>query len=115
MKNSKKSVFLRYEFSDETGKPEGGDIFEFKSTSEVLEMAEKIVKVAQADQVAVNLTIGQEKTFFGFLQNVGISYEDAETEMVDRDVAPIGKTQGTKKKASGKKGSAKKSSKKSAK
>lgn len=110
MKTSKSSTFFRYEFSDESGRPEGGDIFQFATLAEVQAMTTEILKVAQSDKVAVNLTIGGEGPFFGFLKNVGMSRKDAEKELVDRDLAPVaaGKAPG------GKKSAAKKTTKKAA-
>ena len=35
------------------------------------------------------MTIGTEKPFFGFLKNVGMSREAVESEIVDRDLAPV--------------------------
>ena len=115
-KTSKASTFFRYEFSDESGRREGGDIFEFATLAEVQSMTAEILKVAQSDKVAVNLTIGGEGPFFGFLKNVGMSRKDAEKEFVDRDLAPVaaGKAPGANK--AGKKTGAKKTpAKKSAK
>jgi hypothetical protein len=106
MKKAKNSVYFRYEFSDEIGHPEGGDIFEFPTLKGALEMAAEILKVAQSDEVAVNLTIGTAKPFFGFLENSGISRKSAEKEMVNHEsqaVAPKAKTKATKKKAAAKK------------
>ena len=85
----KNPVYIRYEFSNKSGKPEGGDIFQFSSMSEIQEMEAEILQVTQSDQVAVNLTIGHEKPFFGFLKNVGMSRKDAEKEIVDPDLAPV--------------------------
>jgi hypothetical protein len=84
MKKAKSPVYFRYEFSDEGGIPEGGDIFEFPSFKNALEMAAEIIKVAQGDQVAVNLTVGLEKPFFGYLGNSGLSRKAAEKEMVNQ-------------------------------
>jgi hypothetical protein len=99
MKQSKKTIYFRYEFSDETGKLEGGDIFQFSSVAKALEMTSKILKVAHSDGVAVNITTGEEKPFFGFLANVGINRARAEQEMVDLKV----KTKPAKKKTTKKK------------
>lgn len=85
MKKNKSSIFLRYEFSDESGLPEGGDIFRLSSMSKVQEMTAEIIKVANSDGVTVNLTIGGETPFYGFLKNVGVSRQDAEKELVDHD------------------------------
>ena len=105
-KNPKKAatVYLRYEFSNEAGKLEGGDIFEFASLSEVQEMTSQIFKVAQSDGVAVNVTIGTEKPFFGFLKNVGLARKDIQMEMVPAELAPVSKN----KKSRAKKAKAKK-------
>ncbi len=86
---SKNTVFLRYEFTNESGRPEGGDIFEFTTLGEVQDMVGQILKVAQSDSVTVNLTIGAEKPFFGFLKAVGMSRKDAELEMVPAELAPV--------------------------
>ncbi len=89
MKKAKSPVYFRYEFSDERGHPEGGDIFEFPSFKNALEMADEILKVAQGDKVAVNLTVGTEKPFFGYLGNSGLSRKAAEKEMVKQETAPL--------------------------
>lgn len=89
MKKAKKSVYLRYEFSDEKGKLEGGDIFELASVREAQNMATEIFKVALADGVAVNVTIGVEAPFMGFLKNVGLNVKHIQAEMVTDDSAPI--------------------------
>ena len=90
MKKAKSPIYLRYEFSDEVGHPEGGDIFEFPSFKHALEMADEILKVSHGDDVAVNLTIGTEKPFFGYLGNSGLSRKAAEKEMVNQE-APLAK------------------------
>jgi hypothetical protein len=82
MKKTKSPIFFRYEFSDETGSPEGGDVFQYESPAKVQSMVKQILKVAHSDQVTVNLTIGFEKPFFGFLKNSGLSRQDIEKEMV---------------------------------
>ena len=82
MKKIKNSVYLRYEFSDEKGALEGGDIFEFASLKEVQGMVGKILKVANSDRVAVSIVVGEDLPFYGFLGNVGINREDAEKEIV---------------------------------
>jgi hypothetical protein len=120
MKNSKSSVFLRYEFSNESGRPEGGDVFEFSSLAEVQEMIRKVVLVAQGDKVAVNLTVGIDKPFYGFLGNVGLSRADLQAELVDREAIPADKAKpagkkATKKAASTQKKATKKATKKAAK
>ena len=81
-KKSKNVTFLRYEFSNSSGKPEGGDIFQFSNSQDVREMVSQILEVAQGDEVAVNLTIGGKKAFFGFLANVGLDKKAAEAELV---------------------------------
>jgi hypothetical protein len=113
-KKNKSTIYFRYEFSDETGRPEGGDVFQFGSLNKVQEMAAEILKVAQSDQVTVNLTIGTEGSFFGFLKNVGLSRQDVEKEMVQADMAPMkkAKTKATKKTASKKSVTKKKAKKK---
>jgi len=113
MKKIKNPIYFRYEFSDESGKPEGGDIFQFSTQAKVMAMIGKILKVAQSDNVAVNLTIGQEESFFGYLNEMGLSREDAETEMVDLTIIPAAaKKSSVKKKAAKKKPAKKKASKK---
>lgn len=92
MKKVKSPIYLRYEFSDEAGNPEGGDIFQFNSLPKVQEMLENVLKVAQSDNVTVNLTVGEETSFFGFLKKAGVSRKDAEREMVDADLAPMSST-----------------------
>jgi hypothetical protein len=97
MKKAKSPIYFRYEFSDEIGHPEGGDIFEFPSFKNALEMAEEILKVAQGDKVAVNLTVGTEKPFFGYLANSGLSRKAAEKEMVNQELEPtLAKSKTTK-------------------
>lgn len=110
MKKQKGGIFLRYEFSDETGNPEGGDVFEFSSPREFQSMLGQILKVAHADGVAVNLTIGEETPFFGYMKNGGLSREDISREMVSKEELMAGA--GTKKKAT-KKAATKKVAKKS--
>jgi|GEM_PF-3494362 len=68
MKQTKKSVFLRYEFSNEAGQLEGGDIFEFPSNREAIAMSADILKIASQDGVAVHITVGAEKPFYGLLK-----------------------------------------------
>jgi|GEM_PF-2922528 len=107
MKKNKGSIYFRYEFSDEQGHPEGGDIMEFASVKKAQEMANEILSVANSDQVTVNLTIGREKPFFGFLKTAGLSRKDLAHEMVNMTILPT--------KNSAKKKSTAKSVKKSAK
>lgn len=114
MKKVKSPIYLRYEFSDEAGKPEGGDIFEFTHFKEVGEMISEILEVAHGDEVALNLTIGEKGPFFGFLTASGMSKKDIEKEMVDLDLAPIS-TQATKKTKKATKKVAKKATKKASK
>ncbi len=89
MKKNKSTIYFRYEFTDESGRPEGGDIFQFSTMNEVQEMAAEIVKVAQSDQVAVNLTIGEKTPFFGFLKKVGMNKKAVEMEMVEDSITPF--------------------------
>ena len=49
MKKSSAPIYIRYEFSNKSGTPEGGDVFQFSSMSEVYEMTADILKVAQSD------------------------------------------------------------------
>ena len=105
----KSSIYLRYEFSNESGKPEGGDIFEFVSLQDAREMTSQILEVAKGDDVAVNLTIGSKKAFFGLLGNLGLKKHDAEAELVTQKAISFGVPKSTKKKT------AKKSAKKSVK
>jgi len=88
MKNGKRMIYLRYEFSNESGKPEGGDIFEYVSTRDAIAMMSKALKVAHGDGVAVHFTVGEEKPFFGFLKAGGLSRKYAESEMVAPRRAP---------------------------
>ena len=89
MKKTKKDIYFRYEFSDETGRPEGGDIFRFPTIARAQKMAAEILKVANSDGVAVSLVIGEEKTFFGLLKKSGMSRKDAEREMVGEEISPL--------------------------
>ena len=84
MKKAKNTIYFRYEFSDEAGLPEGGDIFQLNSMKELQEMTAEILKVAHSDNVAVNLTIGEELPFFGFLKTAGMTKQDIEKELVDQ-------------------------------
>jgi hypothetical protein len=86
MKTTKSPIFFRYEFSDEAGRPEGGDVFKYATQSKVQAMVAEILKVAHSDQVTVNLTIGFEKPFFGFLKNSGLNRQDVEKEMVKSEI-----------------------------
>ena len=82
-------IYLRYEFSDETGCPEGGDIFQFSSLKELQKLLGEVVGVAQEDGVTVSLTIGQADHFFKFLKNTGLSQKEVEKELVDRSINPF--------------------------
>jgi hypothetical protein len=107
MKKAKGTIYFRYEFSNEAGSPEGGDIFQFSTLTEVQEMTTEILKVAQSDNVAINLTIGEEKPFFGFLKKVGMSRQDVEKEIVDEDFSPSSSEKKASKKPSKKKSASK--------
>ncbi len=87
-KKVKSPVYFRYEFSDEAGRPEGGDIFQFSSTDKIQSMMEDVLQVAQSDGVTVAFTVGDEKSFFNFLKNTGISRKEAEKELVDLSAIP---------------------------
>lgn len=76
-------VYFRYEFSDESGRPEGGDIFPFSSMKELKKMLSDVVSVAQEDGVTVSVTIGQDDHFFNYLKNTGLSQKEVDAEMVD--------------------------------
>ena len=82
MKQTKKSVFLRYEFSNEAGQLEGGDIFEFPSNREAIAMSADILKIASQDGVAVHITVGAEKPFYGLLKNYGMTAAQIDAEKV---------------------------------
>lgn len=97
MKKEKNTVYLRYEFSDETGCLEGGDIFAFSSLKRAQDFMCEAGKVAYSDGVAVNFTLGEKKPFFNFLKTVGISREDAEAEMNHEEEIPKKKAKTTKK------------------
>jgi len=103
MKAQKSSVYLRYEFSDESGKPEGGDVFKFDTLNEVQQMIKQAIAVAHSDDVTINITIGRETPFFGFLEEVGVSRKEIEDTLVDRKLAPIGKSKKAAKKKPAKK------------
>lgn len=83
MKKIKNPIFIRYEFSDEKGRLEGGDILQFSTVEQIQDFASEILEVSLGDKVTVNLTIGREVSFFGFLKSVGMSRKDAELEMVE--------------------------------
>ncbi len=98
MKKMKKPVFLRYEFSNETGSLEGGDIFTLASNREASVMTSKILKVANEDGVAVHITTGFEKPFYGLLKSYGMTSAQIDAEKV---TAPLKKS--AKKKTSAQK------------
>ncbi|MGK5087313.1 hypothetical protein WDW86_07120 [Bdellovibrionota bacterium FG-2] len=102
-KKAKNEIFVRYEFSDEKGRPEGGDVFRFTSMEQIQEMTAEIIDVAQSDGVAVNLTIGTEKVFYGFLKNAGMGKNDVDKELVVEEVNPFPPKKATAKKATTKK------------
>ena len=77
---SKNSIYIRYEFSDESGTPEGGDILCFSSMKEIQDFTSEILAVAHGDQVSAAATIGREKPFMGFLSSVGVSKKNIEKE-----------------------------------
>jgi hypothetical protein len=82
-------IYFRYEFSDESGCPEGGDIFQFSSLKELQKMLGEVIGVAQEDGVTVSLTVGQDDLFFKFLKNTGLSQKEVEKEMVDSSISPF--------------------------
>ena len=115
MKTNKTPIYFRYEFSDEAGRPEGGDIFQFTSLRELLEMTAKVIQVAKGDKVAVNFTIGEQEPFFGFLNDAGLTHDDLEAEMVENHSAALDHQKTSTKKANKKANKThKKSAKKSA-
>lgn len=93
MKKAVKKVqtptYFRYEFSDEAGCPEGGDIFQFSSTAQLQKMMKEVLSVAQHDEVTVSLTVGKGEHFFKFLKNTGLSQKEVEAEMVDETMIPL--------------------------
>jgi hypothetical protein len=97
MKKLKTTVYVRYEFSNEAGHPEGGDILKFSSVKDVQDFTSEILAVANGDEVTVNLTVGTEKPFFGFLKAAGMNREDAEKEMVNQDEFALPSEKKTKK------------------
>jgi hypothetical protein len=109
MKKAKKSIYLRYEFTNEKGKMEGGDIFEYSTLNQAESMISEILKVTLSDGVAVNITLGEEKPFMGFLANVGLTQDQIEAEKVD--LKSVAESEKASKKKTSKK-SSKKSSKK---
>lgn len=103
----KNTIYFRYEFSDESGRPEGGDVFQYTSLAQVQDMVTKVLKVANGDKVSVNLTIGVEKPFFGYLGKGGLNRKDVEKEMVGQELLKAAAKKKTSKKASKKKKSKK--------
>lgn len=100
MKKTKKSVYLRYEFSNESGGLEGGDIFEFPSNREALAMTSDILKVANQDGVAVHITVGPANPFHGLLKNYGMTAAQISAEKV---APPAAAAKNAKKKTAAKK------------
>ncbi len=86
---AKSPIYFRYEFSDEKGRLEGGDIFTFSSAANLKKMMEEVMKVAEGDGVTVSFTIGKEEQFFKFLHNLGLSQKEVENEMVDAVAIPF--------------------------
>ena len=82
MKNSKKPIYIRYEFSNEAGRPEGGDILTFNTLGAAQAFIAEAFEVSLGDDVTVNLTAGRDKSFFGFLKSAGIDRKSAEEEIV---------------------------------
>lgn len=99
MKKAKSPIYFRYEFSDEAGMPEGGDIFKLGSMKELQEMVSEILKVAHSDNVAVNLTIGEQTPFIGFLKKAGMSKEDIAQEQVEENPSIALPSKGSSKKS----------------
>jgi hypothetical protein len=112
MKKTNKAICLRYEFTNEKGVREGGDIFEYSTLKQAESMIGEILKVTLSDGVAVNITVGETKPFVGFLKNVGLTQEQIDAEKVDLSKVEASE-KSTSKKASQKKASKKKTSKKS--
>lgn len=106
MKKTKKSICLRYEFTNEKGVREGGDIFEYSTLKQAEAMISEILKVTLSDGVAVNITFGETKPFVGFLKDIGLTQAQVDAEKVD-----LAATSAPKKKTAPKKTS-KKASKK---
>ena len=103
MKQTKASIFLRYEFSNESGQLEGGDIFEFPSNREALAMTSDILKVANQDGVSVHITVGPEKPFHGLLKNYGMTVAQIAAERVALPAAKTSAKKSAKKKSAKKK------------
>jgi hypothetical protein len=97
MKKTKKAICLRYEFTNEKGVREGGDIFEYSSLKQAEAMIGEILKVTLSDDVAVNITLGATKPFVGFLKNVGLTQDQIDAEKVDPSAAPASEKKGQKK------------------
>ncbi len=97
-------TYFRYEFSDETGRPEGGDIFQFTTAKSLQKMLAEVIAVAENDGVTVSLTLGKDTNFFQFLKNVGLSQKEVEKEMVDPCIIPfLGDQKASKSKKAAKK------------
>ncbi len=116
VQKTKSPLYFRYEFSDEKGRLEGGDIFEFSTVAKLQKLMSAVLDVAESDAVTVNLTIGKDDTFFKFLKNVGLTQKEINAEMVDASMLPAleeTKAPKTKKAAASKKApKAKKATKK---
>ena len=97
-KKNKSPIYIRYEFSDEAGRPEGADILEIASMKKVQDLAVEILKVAHSDGVSVNITVGEKKPFFAYLKDSGISVAAAEKEMIDTELKAEPSKKKTKKK-----------------
>jgi hypothetical protein len=97
MKKTRKSIYLRYEFTNEKGIREGGDIFEYNSLSEAEAMIGEILKVTLSDGVAVNITLGESKPFIGFLTNAGLTQEQIDAERVELETTAASKKSSQKK------------------
>jgi hypothetical protein len=82
VQKTKIPTFFRYEFSDETGRLEGGDIFEISSVAKVCKMMNEAIEVAENDGVTVSFTIGKGENFFKFLKNTGLNQKELDNEMV---------------------------------
>ena len=89
VQNAQSPIYFRYEFSDETGCPEGGDIFEYSSMAELQKMMSEVLAVAESDGVTVSFTVGQGDHFFSFLENSGLSKKEIENERVDFDLVQV--------------------------
>ena len=86
---TKNQLYFRYEFSDEAGRPEGGDIFRFASMANLKKMMTEVIAVAESDGVCVSFTIGKGEQFFKLLNNLGLSQKEVENEMVDSTLIPF--------------------------